>query len=421
VSDNISPGERALGELIDAAHLAQADSVPALLSAAGDQFGASDLQLLVIDHAQEALVPFPPQGPYHEVAQSLEDTVPGRAFRLVETQEVALGGSGARVWTPVLDGVDRLGVLGATLAEPTQLAHRRLLQLAGVAAYLLVVKADVGDVLVRTARRKPMSLAAELQWTSLPPLSVATERVAMSAMLEPCYDVGGDVVDHAIDDDVAHFAIFDSQGHGLRASVMASLAVAAYRNARRAQQPLRDIAEALEAAISDQFGDDAFVTAIIATLDLRSGELTWINAGHPPALLLRDHHVVKTLAGPANRPLGVGLNTRLPLHTEQLQPGDQVLLYTDGVTEARDSSGEPFGVDRLAELVARIDAAGEPVTETMRRVSRAVLAYNAGDMRDDASHMLVGWRTEHARALLPAELTRSRPGAPGSPERAGPV
>jgi serine phosphatase RsbU (regulator of sigma subunit) len=415
VSDTISPGDRALGELIDAAHLAQADSIPALLSAAAGRFGASDVQLLIVDHAQEALVPFPPMGPFHEVAQSLQDTIPGRAFRLVQTQDVSLGGSGARIWTPVLDGVDRLGVLGATLAEPTPLARRRLLRLAGMTAYLLVVKADVGDVLARTARRRPMSLAAELQWTTLPPLSVATERVAMSAMLEPCYDVGGDAVDHAIHDDVAHFAIFDAQGHGLRASVMANLAVAAYRNARRAQQPLREIAGAIDAAIADQFGDGAFVTTILSTLDLRTGELTSINAGHPPAMLLRGHQVVKTLDGPANRPLGVGLNSRLRLHAEQLQPGDQVLAYTDGAIEARNGGGEPFGVDRLAELVTRADAAGEPLAETMRRVSRAVLAYNAGDMRDDASHMLVGWRTEHPLATLPAELAGSRASdAPGT-------
>jgi hypothetical protein len=413
VSDTLSPGERALGELIDAAHLAQADSLPALLSAAGGHFGASELQLLVIDHGQQVLVPFPPLDPGQEVAQSVEDTIPGRAFRLVRTEEVPLGGSGTRVWTPVLDGVDRLGVLGATFAEPTELARRRLLQLAGLAAYVLVVKADVGDVVARAARRKPMSLAAEVQWTALPPLSVATERVAISAMLEPCYEVGGDAIDHAIDDDVAHFAIFDAQGHGLRASVMGNLAVAAYRNARRAQQPLRDIAGAVEAALADQFGEGAFVTAILSALDLRTGEMTWINAGHPPALLLRDHRVVKTLQGRANRPLGVGLNTHLPLHAERLQPDDRVLLYTDGVTEARNASGEAFGVGRLADLVARTDAAGEPLAETMRRVSRAVLAYNAGDMRDDASQVLVGWRTEHPRALLPAELTGPRPDPPG--------
>jgi hypothetical protein len=54
---------------------------------------------------------------------------------------------------------------------------------------------------------------------------VGTERIAMSAMLEPCYDVGGDSVDHAIDGATAPFAIVDAQGHGLHASVMANLAV----------------------------------------------------------------------------------------------------------------------------------------------------------------------------------------------------
>jgi hypothetical protein len=410
VRDDISPGERALGELIDEAHLAQADSLPALLSAAAARFGASDVELLLIDHAQEALVPFPPMGPWTDIAQSVEDTVAGRAFRLVQTQESSLGGTGVRVWTPVLDGVDRLGVLAATLAKPTAVARRRVLQLAGLTAYLLAVKSDVSDVLVRTARRKPMSLAAELQWTTLPPLNIATERVALSAMLEPCYDVGGDAVDHSIDGDLAHFAIFDAHGQGLRASIMAGVAVSAYRNARRAQRSLPDMASAVDAAVADGFGDGAAVTAVLAILDQRTGELTWINAGHPPALLLRDRRVVGTLEPASGRPLGTGLDgTPLEAQTEQLQRGDQVLLYTDGVVDARDSEGEAFGVDRLAEVVAQTDATGEPLAETMRRVSRAVLAYNAGDMRDDASHVLVGWRTEHPNRALPAELPRPEP------------
>jgi serine phosphatase RsbU (regulator of sigma subunit) len=164
------------------------------------------------------------------------------------------------------------------------------------------------------------------------------------------------------------------------------------------------MAEAIEFAIDDQFGDGAFVTAILAALDLDGGALSWVNAGHPPPLLLREHRVVKALEAPADRPLGLGLNARLPVHVEHLQPGDQILAYTDGVTEARDEHGDPFGLDRLADFVVRADAAGEPMAETMRRLSRSVLAYNHGQMRDDATHMLVGWLTAHPTRLLPEEL-----------------
>jgi hypothetical protein len=401
-ADDLSAGERAFGGLIDAGHLRQADSLPALLGVAGARFGARDVRLLLIDHAQQALIPFPPAGTWEEDAHDLEGTVPGRAFRHVESQDVQTP-EGTRIWTPVLDGVERLGVLGATLDVPDALARRRLTQLAGLAAYLLALKSTTGDALTRAARRKPMSLAAELQWGTLPPLSVATERVAMSAMLEPCYDIGGDSVDHAIDGTTAHFAIFDAQGHGLHASVMSNLAVSAYRNARRAGRPLDDIATTIETAIAVEY-DGSFVTCLLASLDLDRGVLTWINAGHPPALLLREGRVVKTLDGPPNLPLGLGLNAGLDLHVEHLQPGDQILAYTDGVTEARDEHGQQFGVERLADFVVRADAAGESIPETMRRLSTSVLAHNHGEMRDDATHLLVGWLTDQPTRMLPQEL-----------------
>ena len=401
-ADDLTPGELALGGLIDAAHLRQADSLPALLGVAGARFGARDVQLLIVDHSQQALIPFPPVGTWEEDALDLEGTVPGRAFRHVESQDVQTPG-GTRIWMPLLDGVERLGVLGATLAAPDELARRRLMQLAGLAAYLVAVKSTTGDGLTRVARRKPMTLAAELQWSTLPPLSVATERVAMSAMLEPCYDIGGDSIDHAIDGTTAHFAIFDAQGHGLHASVMSNLAVSAYRNARRAGRPLVEIATAIEAAIAEEF-EDGFVTCVLASLELDHGELTWINAGHPPALLLREGRVVKTLHAPVNRPLGLGLNPELIVHVERLQPGDQILAYTDGVTEARDENGQQFGAERLAEFVVRADAAGESIPETMRRLSTSVLAHNHGEMRDDATHLLVGWLTDQPTRMLPQEL-----------------
>jgi hypothetical protein len=402
-ADDVSAGERALGELIDAGHLTQADSLPALIALAASRFGGRDTQLLIVDHAQQALVPFPPAGSWEEDAQSLDGTVPGRAFRQVQIQDVQTA-DGTRMWIPVLDGVERLGVLGVTMAAPDALARRRLTQLAGLAAYLFAVKAATGDTLTRAARRRPMTLAAELQWSTLPPLTVATERIAMSAMLEPCYDIGGDSIDHAIDGAIAHFAIFDAQGHGLGASVMCNLAVAAYRNARRAGKPLEEMAAAIESAIAGEYDEGAFVTCLLAHVDVDDGALRWINAGHPPALLLRQGRVVKSLGAPSDRPLGLGFNTDVTVHAERLQPGDQILAYSDGVTEARDEHGRQFGVERLADFVIRADAAGEPIPETMRRLSRSVLEHNHGDMRDDATHLLVGWLTDQPSRIVTDEL-----------------
>lgn len=81
------------------------------------------------------------------------------------------------------------------------------------------------------------------------------------------------------------------------------------------------------------------------------------------------------------------------LCSTQLRPGDRVVLYTDGVVEARSPSGEFFGEERLADLIVRADSAGEPPPETMRRLMGSVMQHQAGQLQDDASIVLVEWRT----------------------------
>src|SRR5665811_2284499 len=81
--------------------------------------------------------------------------------------------------------------------------------------------------------RQPMSLSAEMQWQLLPPLMMSTPQVAIAGALEPAYDVAGDSFDYALNDDVLHLAMIDAMGHGLSAAVMATLAMGAYRHARR--------------------------------------------------------------------------------------------------------------------------------------------------------------------------------------------
>ena len=80
-----------------------------------------------------------------------------------------------------------------------------------------------------------------------------------------------------------------------------------------------------------------------------------------------------------------------------LEPGDAVLLYTDGVIEARTPAGELFGLERLADLAEREAASGQPAEELVRRLVRAVLDHQASDLRDDATLLLVQWTRTPAR------------------------
>jgi phosphoserine phosphatase RsbU/P len=133
-----------------------------------------------------------------------------------------------------------------------------------------------------------MGVAAEVIWQLLPPPTFATDNVTISGVVEPAYEVGGDVFDYAFNDPVLHGAIFDAVGHGLESSLVATLTVNAYRNARRSRAPLADTFGRVDRVLGEWFTPATFATGHLVELDTAMGELRWINAGHPAPLLLRS-------------------------------------------------------------------------------------------------------------------------------------
>ncbi len=385
-----SPGEQVLALLASSSHLAPPEALPALVADAVAVLGGRETHLRIVDHAQRELVPIG-----EGEAFSVDATVAGKAFRQIAAQQVEGEGTGERrVWVPVLDGIERLGVIGATFPAVDEVLLDRLGHLASFVGELIVSRTRVGDALQRVARGQEMGLAAEIQWSLMPPLTAGTTQVTIAAMLEPAYEVGGDLVDYALGAHLVRFGVLDAMGHGVGASTISAVAVGAYRNARRREADLPGQAYAIETAVAEQFGEQFFVTAVLAELDPRDGQLRWLSAGHPDPLLLRGGRVVLPLEGEGGAPLGVGLNSgpeAFPVHELRLEPGDRLLAFTDGVIEAQTPDGEQFGVDRLAEFVVRAGASAEPLPETMRRLSRAVIEHQQGDLRDDATQVLVEW------------------------------
>ncbi|MFL6128638.1 MAG: PP2C family protein-serine/threonine phosphatase [Mycobacteriales bacterium] len=101
-------------------------------------------------------------------------------------------------------------------------------------------------------------------------------------------------------------------------------------------------------------------------------------------------------------PLGVPFGSGpVEVGEEALEPGDRVLLYTDGVTEARTADGAFFTLERLAEFLERQAAAGLPTPETLRRLRQAIFDHQAGQLQDDVTALLVEWRRDSELALLP--------------------
>jgi serine phosphatase RsbU (regulator of sigma subunit) len=383
--------EAVISELIQRSHRVHPERVAPLLAEQLPRLGLDDVALYLTDLEQRLLVAVPGPGLAERAALDIDDSLGGLAFRTEQTVFGEVVGAGerpaVRLWVPLLDGAERLGVLAVT-AVADEVTIRRAGDLASIAAAMVVGKQPYGDGLVNTRRTHEMQIAAELRWDSLPPLTYANDLVEISALLEPAYEVAGDAFDYALNGDMAYLAIFDAMGHGLEASRIANLAVAASRNARRRGSDLDGIFRYVDQIVGSAFGPAKFVTGHLATLDTRNGHLSIINAGHPHGMLLRGAGVV---ALPVEPRLPMGLGDLVSNRAEfSLQGGDVVLFYTDGVIEARTHDGDMFGADRLARLLGQT-AGGGPLAESARQLGHAVLDHQKGELQDDATLMLVRW------------------------------
>ncbi|NES14133.1 serine/threonine-protein phosphatase [Micromonospora sp. PPF5-17] len=139
---------------------------------------------------------------------------------------------------------------------------------------------------------------------------------------------------------------------------------------------------------------------MLLDFDVRSGRLRYVNAGHPAPVVLRRGRAVHALTGGRRPPLGLNLPGD-GIDEVRLEPGDRLLLHTDGVTEARDAAGEMFGLSRLADLAERHIGSGLPGPETLRRLSRAVVEHRGAASRDDATIVLMEWSGDAAARVEP--------------------
>ena len=356
-----------------------------VLAAVCEPFPAWDPVVYLVDFAHRVLFPLA----VGVAEQEVEGTLAGRAFATGQPVTSERDGS-VRVWVPIVEQTTRTGVLAVTVpqASPEIVAQAEML---GVFAGLVVAaSARVSDVPGLRRQSEAMSLPAVMQWDLLPPLSARTAGALIAGVLEPAYDIAGDAFDYAINDGELHFAIIDGMGHGIGSTLLTDLAVGSYRHARRGGAPVAGIHAAIDAALAAYYSDNSFATGIIARLDTGSGRMEWSCAGHPRPLLLRGRKVVTELSPRSTLPFGLGDGTPEP-GIEELEPGDAVLLYTDGVIEARTPDGDLFGLDRLVDLLEREAASGQSAEELLRRLVRAVLDHQVGGLRDDATLLLVQW------------------------------
>ena len=382
----------ALVQLIDGAHEAPPDRLPILAAEAGRALGV-ELHVHMVDYEQRRLTRLGVTAGQPSPVIAVEGTLPGRVFQTVRILPSEANGR-PRLWVPLLDGADRLGVLEVEVGSAAELYDPALRDqcwwVARMLGHLAASMGQYGDELEQARRTRPRVASAELLWHQLPPLTAATDTFVLSGLLEPSYHAGGDAFDYAMSEDSVSLGVFDAMGHGMEAALMAAAAMSGYRSARRDARSLFDQARSIDEVVG-HFPASAFVTGVLAELDVRSGRLRYVSAGHPPPLLMRGGKVVKSLTGGRRVPFGLE-STTLAVAEEFLQPGDWLVLYTDGITEARDAAGAWFGEERLVDFLTRSAAAAHPPPETARRLIAAVLDHQGGLLQDDASILLACWR-----------------------------
>lgn len=226
-----------------------------------------------------------------------------------------------------------------------------------------------------------LALARRIHASFLPKVFPSFTPFDLGGMNFPSSEVGGDYFDFVrITDDDLGIIMSDVAGHGVAAAMLMANFRACIRIESRAHYAIKTILDRVNEFLVETNPPDSFVTAFYGVLNRKFNVLTYSNAGHNPPLLLRKGEPARLLdvGGPI---LGVLPEAQYTEAQVELIPNDILLLYTDGVTEARDENDVEFGIDRLSELAERHRSLS--AYEMARRISHEVQAFNAPDSTMD--------------------------------------
>ncbi|MFG2359737.1 PP2C family protein-serine/threonine phosphatase [Streptomyces sp. NPDC048521] len=391
-------GDLELGQLLAAAEAAPpGESVNVVAHDLQKRFGAERVSFLFADLIGQQLVRLVAAG--GDVADHAEPIdLQGSVYESVlqsQRQHVEPDGQGGRrVITPVTNRGDCIGVLEATLQSADDTVLRQVRDAAHALAYIIVTDRRFTDLYHLGRRTTETSLAAEIQHQLLPSAPCCeAPQFTLAAGLIPADDIGGDTYDYTLDRDTLHLSITDAMGHDTNSALLATLLVGALRRARRSGcDALKQAQHAHQALLSHSRG---LATGQLMCIELETGLCELVNAGHPWPLLLREGTVEEVKLA-VNLPFGVAAPTSYRVQELQLRPGDRLILLTDGMQERGAAA-----VD-LASVLH--DTRALHPRETVRRLTAAVLEACHGNLKDDATVLILDW---HGNRRRPPE---TRPG-----------
>src|SRR5215213_891394 len=329
------------------------------------------------------------QGEETAVREPLIGSSPGRALA---SQALVLeqGANGTRVFAPVTNRGEAIGVLELVLGEaPDERLRAEVAFAAHALAYVVIANRRFTDLFEWGKRSVPLSLAAEIQHGLLPgAYTCEAGQFTLAGWLEPAGNVGGDTFDFALERGILHFSLTDAMGHEVAAALLATLMVGGLRNARRAGVGLAEQTRLANEGLTANAPQGGFVTGQVGRIDLRTGTATIVNAGHPLPLRLRDGRVERVELQ-ADPPFGTVRGHEYRVQRLPLEPGDRLFFFTDGMLERNTTSVD---VEDMVATGAKMHP-----REAVQHLTQAIFAATGGALIDDATAMCLDWHGGPAR------------------------
>jgi serine phosphatase RsbU (regulator of sigma subunit)/predicted ester cyclase len=349
------------------------DNLKALVARRHDALVRRDATVLAADYADDCVLEGPGWGlvkgrrDVERVFREFFRAFPDCGFEFGDTVFV-----GNRIIDMVtIYGTDTGGFLGqAPTAKPFRIflvvlitlddAHivneRRVYDVGGLLSQLVTDRTGSNETaqlykatLARAQTEHELRMAAEIQQALMPQALCRGIGYQVAASSRPCRSIGGDFIDYFnLPDGAFAFVLGDIAGKGPAAALLAAVMQGVFTaNAYRCSTPAIQIGEANDALVRRGI-DSRFATAVYAVLS-RDGRLTYCNAGHNPPLLVRASGMQRLETG--GMVVGMIKEATFEEQTVQLEPGDVLVAFSDGITEARNADGEEFGEGRLLTCV----------------------------------------------------------------------
>jgi sigma-B regulation protein RsbU (phosphoserine phosphatase) len=256
----------------------------------------------------------------------------------------------------------------------------------------LILLIGLGSVALRRAlatQRKlihveqELSTARRIQLSILPAAAPTLPGVRLAMRYQPMTSVAGDFYDFLVDDHLLTILVADVSGHGVPAALVACMLKVCFAAQKINASDPAAILSGLGGMLRGSLGGQ-YVTAACATVDTRSRSITYSGAGHPPSILVREQEREAVLLDQNGLFVGPFPNATYENMSVQFRSGDRLLMYTDGITEARPSDGEEFGDARLREFLMQSTG-----TEPNSALDRLFQQVTAGVSEDDLTAVLV--------------------------------